>query len=613
MKFNTDKISEIFRSGLSELANDYGFGFGDDGMVITCAKSDSLKINKSETGLYIEYSKTSEFYRGFVAALNKPCGFTRTDKASFETLGMMADNSRNAVLNIPSLKRLIRLLASCGYDYFELYTEDTFELEGEPLFGYLRGRFTANEIKELDSYAAIMGIELVPCIQTLAHFNAITRWKTYRSIIDWDNILLIDDPKTYELIDKMFRFAAENFKSRKINIGMDEAYMAGLGRFLRINGYHDRASVLARHLNKILSMADEYGFKCAMWSDMFFRLAFKDIYHNTEETLPKKIMNMIPKNVKLIYWDYIHNAKEEYDHIIHSHKLTGNEVTFAGTAWKHTGFSPLNAVSSARMATAMDSCLANDIKDVLITAWSNDGAECPMFATLPSLVRAAEKSYGNPKYKEAFKDIAGCEFDDFMSLDLPNGFDISRLSSLTSCYGKIFLYNDCLSGIFDGLVVSSFKNYYKIALKTLKPIKEKGCQFGYLFETAYALIDVVALKYDMGVLLRDAYLRNDKSNLRLLAAKMLKIVKKIEVFYEAFRKQWMIENRPTGFEIHDARLGGLIQRIKACHNTILDYCENRISNIYELEQNILPAENSVPGENYNFSSWSKIISTNLLI
>lgn len=57
-----------------------------------------------------------------------------------------------------------------------LYTEDTYEVNDEPYFGYVRGRYTKEEMKELDAFAGSLGISLIPCIQTLAHLKATFRW-----------------------------------------------------------------------------------------------------------------------------------------------------------------------------------------------------------------------------------------------------------------------------------------------------------------------------------------------------------------------------------------------------------------------------------------------------
>ena len=76
-----------------------------------------------------------------------------------------------------------------GYNTLELYAEDTYRVEGEPYFGYLRGGYTAAEIKDIDAYALQHGVELIPCIQTLAHFNNTVKLPVYRDIVDTADIL----------------------------------------------------------------------------------------------------------------------------------------------------------------------------------------------------------------------------------------------------------------------------------------------------------------------------------------------------------------------------------------------------------------------------------------
>ena len=67
-------------------------------------------------------------------------------------LTAMFDCSRNAVLNLKSVKKYIDLLAKMDYKGLMLYTEDTYEVNNEPYFGYLRGRYSKEELKEISSY-----------------------------------------------------------------------------------------------------------------------------------------------------------------------------------------------------------------------------------------------------------------------------------------------------------------------------------------------------------------------------------------------------------------------------------------------------------------------------
>ena len=145
-------------------------------------------------------------------------------------LGVMLDCSRGAVYRLSALKQFVDEIAEMGYTSLQLYSEDVYAVAEEPYFGYLRGRYSAEEIRELDAYAAERGVELIPCIQTLAHLSGIFRWDEYACCNDTDDILLVGEERTYQLLDRLFAFCAQNFRSRNINIGMDEAHRKGLGK-----------------------------------------------------------------------------------------------------------------------------------------------------------------------------------------------------------------------------------------------------------------------------------------------------------------------------------------------------------------------------------------------
>ena len=176
----------------------------------------------------------------------------------YERLGVMIDMSRNAVMNVKALKEYLVLLKKMGYNSVMLYTEDTYEVEGEPFFGYMRGRYSVAEMKELDEFANNIGVELIPCIQTLAHLNQALRWGTIP--VDCNDIMLCDDERVYNLIDKMFSTLKKCFKSQYIHIGMDEAHMVGRGKYMDLHGYEDTFSILKRHLDKVCELAKKYDF-----------------------------------------------------------------------------------------------------------------------------------------------------------------------------------------------------------------------------------------------------------------------------------------------------------------------------------------------------------------
>ena len=89
-----------------------------------------------------------------------------------------------------------------------LYTEDIYEIDGEPYFGYMRGRYSKAELKEIDDLGASMGIEVIPCIQTLAHLTAAVRWGKFP--IDFGDVLLTDDERSYEFATNLRAIVSED-------------------------------------------------------------------------------------------------------------------------------------------------------------------------------------------------------------------------------------------------------------------------------------------------------------------------------------------------------------------------------------------------------------------
>lgn len=506
---------------------------------------------------------------------------------NFEHFGVMLDCSRNAVMKVDTVKKYIDILERLGYNTLMLYTEDTYEIDNQPYFGYLRGRYSKEELKEIDKYAAAHNIELIPCIQTLAHLDAIVRWNAYKGYKDICNILLAGDERTYSLIEDMFKTLSECFTSRTVNLGMDEAHMVGLGKYLDKNGYQNRFDILLNHLNRVCEIAKKYGFKPLIWSDMFFRLATKGQYYCTDAVIDEKVTSLVPKELGLIYWDYYGKDKAHYDAMIKSHKQFNNEIWFAGGLWCWNGFAPRNGFSINAANAAVPSLTENNVKNIFFTLWGDDGKECSNFSVLPSLYYTACLVKGitdEQKIKTGFYNEFGIEFDDYMLLDLPNTTDDEPRTDHNP--EKYMFYNDCFNGILDCTVDEEFVPKYNECAKKLERLKNNK-DYGYLFDFYAKLCDFLQIKYTIGKRTRAAYRRNDKDALSKLVGEYNDLLCRLEEFYKAFKKVWFTENKPFGFDVHDIRIGGLKQRIIYCTERLSDYLDGEIEKIEELDEDIL--------------------------
>ena len=506
----------------------------------------------------------------------------------FDTFGVMIDMSRNAVMSLDGLKRFLPLLKKMGYNCVMLYTEDTYEVDGEPYFGYLRGRYSKKEMKEIDAYAASLGMSVIPCIQTLAHLNAIFRWGMFPR--DCEDILLTDSDRTYQLIDRMFATLSECFRSRKIHIGMDEAHMLGRGQHLDLHGYEKVTSIMKRHLEKVSEIAGKYGYEVMVWSDMFFRLWNDGLYYAPKCELPKDVIDAMPKDVIPVYWDYYHTKESDYSDMIENHKQMSNKTWFCGTAWSSGGMLPFNRYTLESMVPALSACKKQKIRNVFFAMWGDDGAECSHFAQLPALFYLAEYAKGNTdeaKLKAKFKRLIGIDFDEYMSIECPN--DVIPYEGRPRNPAKYMLYSDYFNGFLDYTVKEGAGARYSEFAEKLHATAKKSRKYGYVFDTTAKLCDVLALKYDLGIRTRRAYKAGDKEELaRLAKNEYAQIAKRIEIFGKAFEKQWFLDNKPHGFDVQDHRLGALLYRTNACRRRLLDYVGGKIDRIDELEAELLP-------------------------
>ncbi|MBE6568416.1 MAG: beta-N-acetylhexosaminidase, partial [Ruminococcaceae bacterium] len=422
-------------------------------------------------------------------------------KMKFEKFGVMIDMSRNSVMTVEALKRFMDALAKMGYNCVFLYTEDTYEVDGEPYFGYMRGRYTKEEMKEIDAYGEKIGIEVIPCIQTLAHIATFMRWSKVPG--DTPDILLVGDERTYELIDHMFATLSECFKTRRLHIGMDEAQMLGKGLYHMRHGYEDPNIIIKKHLDRILEIAAKYGYDLMLWSDMFFRPWTNDGYYTKKTEVPKEYIDALPKGVIPVYWDYYHTKFEEYDDMMYNHKQFTKDFWFAGGAWTWTGYMPQNGFTLTTMLPALEAAKKNKTKNVFFTMWGDDGGECSRWGVLPSLFYLSEVAKGNTdeeKIKTRFKQKFGVAYDDFMLLDqldrVAGGGEGSHRYANPSKYA---LVSDTFNGWLDYTIEPNAAQRYEELAEKLAAVAKKSRRYAPLFNEASKLASVLAVKYDLGL------------------------------------------------------------------------------------------------------------------
>lgn len=528
---------------------------------------------------------------------------------SIEKVSLMLDTARMAVPKIETLKTYVVILSLLGYNALGLYLEDVFEIEKEPKFGYMRGRYTVEELKDLDDFAAKFDFEIIPYIQTLAHLASIFKHWDYHSIKDIDDILLVNEPKTYELIENMLKTTKKAFRSKEINIGMDEAWMLGLGRYLDKYGYQDRLSIMFEHLHKVNALCMKYDYQPSMWADMFFHLVAGN-YFESNISFSEDIQKKIPNNLKLIYWDYYQTKRERYDQKFTALKQLTSNFGYAGGAWKWIGFAPNNDVTRRTMSLAIESAKAHQVKDFIVTGWGDNGGEASQFSILPSLVFLIQTIQGDDRiHVDNFLTLlTGHDEQNWLSLDKPNQL-YENLPAIPVNPSKYLLYEDPFLGAPNMPLSPVYGQYYEKHVKALKKIKKEESPYQYIFDTLDKLCEVLKDKSTLSVRLKEAYEKKNIASLSDLSYKEIpNTIRKIEAFYQAFMLQWHKENKPFGFEHHSLRIGGLKQRLTDIANRLDDYIQGRVNDIPELKERIIELANDPYNGLRYLNTYSDLIS-----
>lgn len=532
--------------------------------------------------------------------------FEIRQKPAFSNLGVMLDCSRNGVMRVEKVKEFIDYIACLGMNTLMLYTEDTYELKEYPLFGYMRGCYSAEELKEIDDYAFGMGVELIPCIQTLGHMEQYLKWQAAAEVKDTKSVLLIDEPKTYELIECMIKTLRGIFRTKKIHIGMDEAWDIGLGNYLKLHGYTEHTDILNRHLNRVCELCNTYDFHPMMWSDMFFRLTSKSGGYTPDCEFSDEMVNNIP-NVDMVYWNY--GADENFHReMLKKHRELNKKIIFAGGCHTWLGFLPWSVYSLKCNKSALKMCLAaREVDMVFATLWEDGGCETNQFYALPLLAAYSEFCYRGIECSR--EEIASAA--EFLT-KIPYSLFMMMENFSPMCGGKRLLGRSVLKGNIlyrIGLSNDDCREYVKTAKEAATAFQaaaEWDDKNSALYQYAFLLFSIIHKKANLMLTIPAAYKDGDLAFLEQAADVLLPELSSLyKALEELHCSEWMRTYKPFGYEVICARYGGQIMVNKSICRRLSAYAAGEISKLEELEQEAQDTEISSP-HGYNYITASVI-------
>lgn len=566
-------------------------------------QGETLRLALEGNRLTVEAPDLSGMGRGLFQAACALCEGKEIPKLDqrrhISSCGMMLDMSRGGVMTVEAVKGMIDAHAALGLNMMMLYTEDTYTVPEAPYLGYLRGRYSEAELRELDDYADACGVELVPCVQTLAHMEQFLQWDVNRDIKDNDCVMMIDEPRTYEWIRSALTAVSRCFRSRRIHIGMDEAHGVGLGQYYQKHGPTDRFELLNRHLNRVVEICQELGLKPIMWSDMFYRLGSKiNDYYDTDAVIPASAIEKIP-DVALCYWDYYHTDESFYTGMLRGHRQMGKEVVFAGGIWTWSGLLPHVQKTNATAYPALRACLKEKVDTVLATLWGDDGCETDYRLALSQLPIYSEHVWLGEDCEKAEVERMGERLTG-LPLDCFNAMGAFYMDERDLRPGKGMVYCDPLYPLTEGLWdLSGYRETLEKGVRTLEAhLEDARCEYAWL------VMKIALDKLDWIHQLRPAYLRGDKQQVLTLATEVLPELRKLYVrLLNVWRDQWEEARKRNGWETICARLGAVLARLDDAQHVLVRWAEGKIDRVEELDETPLPASRQFGREDYHTMSF----------
>lgn len=596
----TGEYSEVLQ-GIKQLSQKLSYEIAQEGDFTVFVKKEKggLKVTKNAEKIEITYEEKIHFFRALGLAIEK-CKedkFEIAEKPHFKTVGIMLDASRGQVPNVKNIKMFLTHMAIMGLNLMMLYTEDTYEIESEPYFGYMRGRYSREELRECDAFAQQFGIEMVPCIQTLGHMEQFLKWPDALKYADTEKVLLADDEKTYEFIEKAIVAASEPFTSKRIHIGMDEANDIGLGKYLNKNGYTNRLEIMNRHVQRVSKIAQKHGLKPMIWSDMYLHMSELDKSIGENENSAESAISEISPDTQFVLWDYYREDEKPYIDKIKKHKRMGRIPIFAGGIWCWTSFGTDYDKTFKTTAPALAACKKEGVTEVIATIWGC--AESSFPPTLMGLQYFAENTYlpefDMERFRERTEFCTGIPFDDFYAL--------TKLYKIDGQFNQeeeppnpssSLLWQDVLMGLYDGEMKNiPLEEHYKACAEEFARYSTGSYLRDVIFTIPAQLCRVLSVKAEIGRKLKKAYDEKDIDTLKKIANSDLVCLKDaLNTLRKEHRRVYFECNKPFGFDILDVRYGGVLMRLDTAMVRINDYLEGKIDCIEELGEDRLPFDST---------------------
>lgn len=512
-------------------------------------KSDvpGLSVHGEGTDWFLTYSNPVSLSRAVALAVQRASegAYDEICEAPlFGTLGVMADMSGNAVLKPTAIKRFCRLLAGLGYNALVLKTVKGSAIHETIDFDAFAGRYTAEELCELDAYAASLGIDLVPCIP----FSELPSYASNEAFA--------------RAIDRTLSVCAARLQSRRVCFGFDRPALPGCDDYPLPLGGCPTTEISAR-LDILSRLCNKHGYTASMGGGVLEQL------ENTALPLTFAVSECT-----------------SVDQNTYRAKLTAlmqktENLGFVGGDNGWYGAVPLSWLSHTVACNTLPVLQEIQPKEVFVAMWRDDTGACPYFATLPVLFAYAETAWARTDYTEHLSRrmlaLCGVDFYDMVPLeDIPAIRCRLNTGRVIVTPGRYMLYDRVMPGDFAAHSAGGLIHLRSMTDWMAERIERAG-EFAYVFEAQVAFCNLLACKAEIAEGSRRAYRKGWHDKLQeIYDTGFQKAIDAVDHFLVKLRAQWARECMDFGMDLIEERMELVKSRILEGKPLLGDYLDGKI-------------------------------------
>ena len=180
-------------------------GVGEQGYILDVEPDTIVLAGKDGDGLFYG----AETLRQLVVPTNggaRILGVQVRDWPAMKFRGTQVDMSRGPVPKLSYLKKIVRTIAHFKMNQLYMYMENSYRLQGQPLWGVLSDTLTRSDWNKLVAYAARYHVEIVPETEACGHMHKVLRFEEYSGLAErpHGHSLAVQDPHMLGFLNAMY-------------------------------------------------------------------------------------------------------------------------------------------------------------------------------------------------------------------------------------------------------------------------------------------------------------------------------------------------------------------------------------------------------------------------